>query len=373
MDIVHIILGKANPNRMNGVNKVVNELAIRQSAAGYNVEVWGISLSLEHNYPERNYTTRLFKKKRIAFLLPDGLLKSIIQKNKYTIYHLHGGFVPEMYALGAALSAYGRPFILTPHGAYNAIAMKRNGIAKKLYYSLFERQHIAKAAAIHVLGQSEEESLLAMKTTTPIYKIPYGFQPISGDQSTSRPSDIFTISYCGRIDIHTKGLDALLEGFGQFVADQPNSELLIIGDGNDMPALKKIAEKFVPMEKIRFTGAQYGANKTALLRSSSVFAHPSRNEGLPSAVLEAAALGLPCLITKATNMGQFVADYGAGEVIEKNNGESVYKGLTMLHQKMKDVKKRKTLSAGATVMIALAFNWDLLLEKYIYMYKNALK
>jgi glycosyltransferase involved in cell wall biosynthesis len=373
MDIVHIILGKANPDRMNGVNKVVNELATRQSAAGYNVEVWGISSNLEHNYPERNYKTRLFKKKKMAFILPNDMLKSIVQKKQYTIYHLHGGFVPEMYLLGTTLSIYKCPFVLTPHGAYNAVAMERNRIAKRLYYSLFESKLIGKAAAIHVLGQSEEESLLELKTTTPVCQIPYGFQSVSDKESTDLSLDTFTISYCGRIDIHTKGLDALVEGFGQFVSDNPNSELLIIGNGEEMPALEKMAEKFVPSGKIRFTGAQYGAQKTTLLRSSSVFAHPSRNEGMPSAVLEAAALGIPCLVTKATNVGQSVRDYGAGEVIERTDAESVCDGLTTLYRKMQNANKRKTLSASAIAMIEGAFNWSLLLEKYMSMYRKALK
>lgn len=373
MDIVHVILGKANPNRMNGVNKVVNELAIRQYAAGYNVEVWGISSSLEHNYPERNYTTRLFKKKKTAFLLPDGLLNSIIQKDQGTIYHLHGGFLPEMYALGTALRAYHRPFVLTPHGAYNTIAMKRNRVAKRLYYSLFEHRLISKAAAIHVLGQSEEDSLLKMQAHTPICQIPYGFQSISDEQIVSQPKDTFTVSYCGRIDIYTKGLDALLEGFGAFVSKHPNSKLLIIGNGEEMPALKKMAEKFVPPEKIRFAGAQYGADKIALLRSSSVFVHPSRNEGMPSAVLEAASLGLPCLVTEATNVGQFVSDYVAGEVMVTTDADSICKGLTTLHEKMQDANTSKNLAANAIAMISGAFNWNLLLEKYLYMYRKAMK
>lgn len=373
MDIVHIVLGKANPDRMNGVNKVVNELAIQQSAAGYNVEVWGISSNLEHNYPKRNYTTKLFRKKMTGFILPDGLLNCIIQKNREAIYHLHGGFVPEMYSLGAALAANERPFVLTPHGAYNTIAMKKNGIVKKLYYSLFERRLASQAAAIHVLGQSEEEGLRKMSVANTVCQIPYGFYAPGDVTAKSGKQERFTVCFCGRIDIHTKGLDALLEGFGRFVADFPNSELLVIGDGAQMPRLKKMAEKLVPTRNIKFAGAQYGEDKTALLRSSSVFAHPSRNEGMPAAVLEAAALGLPCLVTKATNIGQFVADFGAGEVLDKTDGESVYKGLTALHRKMQDAKKRKTLSASAMVMIEVAFNWDMLLEKYMYMYRNAQK
>ena len=34
MEIIHIVLGKANPERMNGVNKVVFQLATKQAESG---------------------------------------------------------------------------------------------------------------------------------------------------------------------------------------------------------------------------------------------------------------------------------------------------------------------------------------------------
>ncbi|MBY0574697.1 MAG: glycosyltransferase, partial [Undibacterium sp.] len=46
-----------------------------------------------------------------------------------------------------------------------------------------------------------------------------------------------------------------------------------------------------------------------------VFAHPSRNEGLPTSVLEVAAMGIPCVVTDATNVGDAIREYNAGAVI----------------------------------------------------------
>ena len=49
MEIIHLILGKANPNRMNGVNKVVHELATTQVEKGISAEVWGITDNPVHD------------------------------------------------------------------------------------------------------------------------------------------------------------------------------------------------------------------------------------------------------------------------------------------------------------------------------------
>ena len=47
MEIIHIVLGKANPDRMNGVNKVVYQLATKQADFGEKVAVWGITNDTE--------------------------------------------------------------------------------------------------------------------------------------------------------------------------------------------------------------------------------------------------------------------------------------------------------------------------------------
>ena len=60
MEIIHIVLGKANPDRMNGVNKVVFQLATKQAESGRKVTVWGITKDPIKNFPDRNFETVLF-------------------------------------------------------------------------------------------------------------------------------------------------------------------------------------------------------------------------------------------------------------------------------------------------------------------------
>ncbi|MCG8384731.1 MAG: hypothetical protein MJA30_04255, partial [Cytophagales bacterium] len=96
MKIIHIILGKANPDRMNGVNKVVNSLATAQAHLNYQAEVWGITHSLEKNYPGRNYTTRLFQAHKNKWRLDHKLIEAI-QNVKDAVFHIHGGFIPEFF------------------------------------------------------------------------------------------------------------------------------------------------------------------------------------------------------------------------------------------------------------------------------------
>src|ERR1700761_692708 len=78
MEVIHLILGKANPMRMNGVNKVVHEMATNQVLRGYPVEVWGITASTTHDYPKRNFTTRLFLRGMNPFHMDDELKQALL-------------------------------------------------------------------------------------------------------------------------------------------------------------------------------------------------------------------------------------------------------------------------------------------------------
>ena len=90
MEIIHIVLGKANPDRLNGVNKVVYNMASEQSKAGKSVQVWGITPNPVHDYPERNFKTLLFQEERFHFFMPRALKEAILG-NKNTIFHINGG------------------------------------------------------------------------------------------------------------------------------------------------------------------------------------------------------------------------------------------------------------------------------------------
>jgi glycosyltransferase involved in cell wall biosynthesis len=372
MEIIHVVLGKANPERMNGVNKVVNELATQQALAGFKVSVWGISADLNHNYPERNYETKLFLKAKFPFSLCPTMKEAILNKDHGTVFHLHGGFIPQLCGMSGFLYNNNVPFVFTPHGAYNTIAVQKNYLAKTIYRRYFESKILKKANTIHVLGASEIDGIKKWKIKTPVKIIPYGFN-LSG-QSVRNPNSVkpFIVGFCGRIDIVTKGLDALLAGFKLFQTEHRDSELWIIGGGGELSKLKELVKNLDLSDSVMLHGAKYGIDKEILLEQCNVFAHPSRNEGLPASVLEAASFGIPCLVTKATNTGKSVEKYNAGIVIEETTANLVSEGLSRIYNLLVTEGKSVLLRENARKMIMQGYNWNLLMESYKAMYANIL-
>lgn len=367
MEIIHLILGKGNPERMNGVNKVVHELATRQALAGESVEVWGITPNPVRNYPEREYFTRLYQAQKNPFKLDPKLRKAIHGRIANATFHLHGGFIPAMFAAAMCLKENGIPFVFTPHGAYNTIAMKRSWLRKKLYFALFERRLLKAAHAIHCLGKSEITGLQTVFQNNKSVLIPYGFA-LAGQKLLAIDPSNFVVGFCGRIDIFTKGLKELLEGFKSFNDQNPASQLWIIGGGAGEGKLHKIAAELNLGEAIVFFGSKYGDDKNALLQQCDMFAAPSRNEGLPTAVLEAAAMGIPCLVTEATNMGDYIKEHDAGVVIKHTHPVQISNGIQKIFMRVNEQGKALELSNNAQKMITEAFNWDLIIGRFHQLY-----
>ena len=63
MKIVHIVVGKVNPDSLNGVSKVVHWMATSQMQLGHDVEVWGLTESTKEFAQE--YQT-------VTVVTPDG-------------------------------------------------------------------------------------------------------------------------------------------------------------------------------------------------------------------------------------------------------------------------------------------------------------
>ncbi len=97
---------------------------------------------------------------------------------------------------------------------------------------------------------------------------------------------------------HEKGFDILLDTFSQILPSFPSASLAILGKGPLLLALRNQSARLGLKDKVRFTGsvddpAQYFAG-------ASLFALSSRHEGIPNALLEAAAAGLPIVSTPAS-------------------------------------------------------------------------
>lgn len=368
MEIVHLILGKANPDRLNGVNKVVYELATNQAQSGRNVSVWGIVKHNDHNYGKRNFRTALFLAQINPFTIGEDLKKAILNKKDETIFHLHGGWIPTYKGVSRFLQMNGCKYVLTPHGAYNTIAMKRSKWMKKAYFLLFEKALLNHAEKIHLIGDSEIHGLEKIYRNTKSLLIPYGFKISQFEVQKTSVNPPFVIGFVGRLDIYTKGLDLLIKAFSDFQHKEPETELWIIGDSAQRPALERLAGSKNISDKVKFFGSRFGAEKDELIQKMDVFVHASRNEGLPASVIEASNSGVPSVVTEATNVASYIRNFNAGIAVPDEDNKAITAALHTLYE-MKKEGTLFSLSRNAQTMVRTAFDWDKLVVDFDKLYE----
>jgi glycosyltransferase involved in cell wall biosynthesis len=367
MEIIHLVLGKANPNRMNGVNKVVSQLADKQWDHGMNVSIWGITRDHCKNYGERHFKTRLFKKSLNPFSFDPELGKAILEKKGKAVIHLHGGWVPVFSQLAELMGRHGVHYVFTPHGAYNSVAMQRSCLRKKIYFQLFEKSVLKHADKIHCIGQSEVSGLDSIFKTDKVVLLPYGYQAKQQPLLQGAVGKEMIIGFVGRLDKYTKGLDLLVEAFARLQKDIPASRLWIVGDGPDRRKLEQLIATKDLQATITLFGSKFGPEKDALIQQMQVFAHPSRNEGLPSAVLEAANFGVPCIVSQATNVAHYVEAYKSGITIGNENVTELVEALLKMYA-MHQAGEMLSMRRNAQSMVIEAFGWDRLVYEFSELY-----
>ena len=122
------------------------------------------------------------------------------------------------------------------------------------------------------------------------------FFPQTGEREDHSPARLGTV---GRLEPE-KGLDVLLAAIPRIVAEQEKPvELTVVGDGPERPRLERMARGL----PVVFAGHMSApSDVAAFLRGLDVFIMPSRWEGLPNALLEALACGVPAVATDVPGM-----------------------------------------------------------------------
>lgn len=87
----------------------------------------------------------------------------------------------------------------------------------------------------------------------------------------------------------------LVDIFENLCKLEPESKLLLVGDGELRDNIEKKVEKLGLQDKVIFTGIR--SDVADLMQAMDVFVFPSVYEGVPLTLIEAQASGLPCLIS----------------------------------------------------------------------------
>ena len=183
----------------------------------------------------------------------------------------------------------------------------RKGFRKKITYFMLHR-----IDAITVTGEKSKQYLINDGIPEKrIFILPNSihvkkFKPIS---SIEKKYDIISLSRLSPV----KELGNLLKIIYELKKSNPNIKVGIAGKGPEKERLKKMIIELSLQDNVQLLG--FVNNIVEFYNSGKIFILTSSTEGLPRAVIEAMACGIPCVVSNAGDIKDIVKDGENGFVI----------------------------------------------------------
>jgi glycosyltransferase involved in cell wall biosynthesis len=161
--------------------------------------------------------------------------------------------------------------------------------------------------------------------------------------------------FLGRLHAYTKGLDVLLQALKMV----PDLRLKVGGTGSDLRKLQDLARHLGIAKRVEFLGFVSGKAKEELLGGADFIALPSRFEGQPLSLLEAAACGKPAVVSDLPELA-FAVQAGFALPAKVGDAKDLAEKINLL---LKDAQLRRKMGQRAREF-ARDFTWDALAERY---------
>jgi glycosyltransferase involved in cell wall biosynthesis len=392
MRIAHFCIGRCNPESANGVDKAVYYLSRTQATLGHDVAVF--SLTAKPALPIPGVNVRTYAPKHAAAApvhsrlrellitrsplnLPRRLVEELLAWQP-DMLHLHFVHLPQNIALAMQAERRGIPYCVTIHGGLSRSALSRRRLQKRLFGALIEHRYLKRAAFLHAISAEDLDGLRAYGApTNRVVVAPNGMDP----EDLLKPRDPRELRdelpalgdrqlllFIGRLDPEQKGLDLAIRAFA--AARHQNVMLVLAGPDwrGGRARLEAMARDLGVGEQVLFTGPVFGQQKADLLHAASAFVHLSRWEaGIPFSVLEAAAVGRPCLLTTAADPARQLERAGGAIVVEVDEQE-IAAGMRRLFS----LTEPELVSMGAAAhdLVAREFSWTPIVERLVQEYEQ---
>lgn len=196
---------------------------------------------------------------------------------------------------------------------------------------------------------------------------------IPGDRDALReqfnlPPQSIICTCVGRL-VPQKGFDILIEAFQKIASQVPGLICLIIGEGEDQEKLSAQIRSAGLEDRVRLVGYYDRQNVLSIVKASDIFVMPSRYEGTPIALLEAAALGRPILATCAGGIPELVTHEQHAHLVPTHDPAALAQGFVRLAQ---DRDYAQMLGENAQQRVRENFNPQIQIDQTWAAYEKAL-
>jgi Glycosyltransferase len=257
------------------------------------------------------------------------------------------------------------------------------GLKKRI---LMLTDRITCACATHIIpeGEGVKNDLIANKITRKSLKV-LGFGNVRGidmDYYSRRPEvegradairneNRFSFLFVGRI-VRDKGIIELVSAFNRLNVEYPRARLFLVGEPENKldPVDYSTKNLILRNGNILSVGPKTGTDLLAYYSASDCFVFPSYREGFPNTVLEAGAMGLPCIVTDINGSREIIKDGFNGLIVPSHDADALYEAMKWM---LDNPEKRKSMASVSREHIAAHFEQGYVRKCLLDYYREILQ
>jgi len=259
--------------------------------------------------------------------------------------------------------ALGARVVYQVHGG----ELPRKFFANRPALTSFLRRTLRIPDLVVVLAQIELNAYKEFIPGQQVVALPNGIdcRPFSAVPTVrSDPTHPLQIVYVGRI-AREKGLYETLQGLRLAHELGVDARLVIGGSGVEEPRLRRYAQALGIANRVVFVGPVFGNDKVKLLSGADVMVLPSYSEGLPYALLESMAAGVPVIATPVGAIPDVVSHDIHGFLVPPRDGKAIAEAIAILAG---DREKLSWMSRACRRRVRAAFSIERLAQEFAYHY-----
>jgi len=270
-----------------------------------------------------------------------GLIFNIIKSAKnYDICHIHSSRTIYGFITFLTCKFFNIPYIITPHGTLMEYWMKEIGfpIFKSFISKYIDKYVLKNASSIHYLSELEKESSHDFAYNNNSVVIPNGLLiGFKKNLKILRRYPKLRLLNVGRVHPQKNTFELIK---AVYLINNPNIVLDVIGNEEDVSYFQKCKQYITKnkVENVRILGSLPKNKVLRMYKDYDLLCMPSLVEGVSMAIIEAAANGIPALITKRVGNFHEIINDNSGVLVEKNSKDiskkilHIYENPDLLHK-----------------------------------------
>jgi len=292
-------------------------------------------------------------------------IRELAARTGADVVHAHG-FKADIYVY-LALRGTRTPFVSTCHTWYdNNLLVFLYGVADRLVLRKYAR-------VVAVSDEVKRRLLKAGVRKDAIRLIRNGIELRPFDNATpslredSTSDGTLIVGLIGRLSIE-KGIDIFLQAAARVLVKFPSARFVVVGEGPDKDKLEQLVDELNIRGSVSMLGRR--SDMPSVYASLDVMVSSSRQEGLPIAILEGMASGLPLVATAVGEVPTVVVDGQTGVLVSAEDVDSLAEGVLRL---LRDSEMRARFGAAAKQRVEDEYSAARMTADYIRVYAEAIE